>query len=301
MFYWCRGQFHQSPVCEAEGWLLQILLHNWTNVVKKMCQRPLGGEDSVKLAFMVELLSRNHCWGIKTISKGSRGKRRIVEKRQWYGCIKSITGFSFLFFLLPEMTHRWWERERERERERESKTAEMPTHWGDGMVLLWNLSAFLLRSLLLQEWYRATSRHRIVLVSPRFFTFSRFIHLRFFSSSYSWEVWRKARFQSHVTLSFTVSFFFWSPFVSAGYVIFRTPTQILVVRSPTYKFRMDTPLSSMPSMKFTWHFIWGSTAFCLLKETRVLLDMLPTQFMRHFKGIFQSHKDWTIEQWNKVG
>ena len=28
---------------------------------EKMCQRPLRGEDPVKLAFMAELQSRNHC------------------------------------------------------------------------------------------------------------------------------------------------------------------------------------------------------------------------------------------------
>ena len=41
---------------------------------EKMCQHPLR-EDSVKLAYMVELSSRNHCWGSKTMSKGSSGSR----------------------------------------------------------------------------------------------------------------------------------------------------------------------------------------------------------------------------------
>ena len=46
---------------------------------EKMFQHPLWGEDSVKLAYIVELLSRNHCWESKTISNGSGLDNRAVE------------------------------------------------------------------------------------------------------------------------------------------------------------------------------------------------------------------------------
>ena len=58
-----------------DGWLLQKSLNNWTNVVKNICQHPQWGGDSVKLAYMAELLSWNNCWGSKTMSKGSSGPR----------------------------------------------------------------------------------------------------------------------------------------------------------------------------------------------------------------------------------
>ena len=45
------------------------------NHEKKMSQQPLWREESVKLAYMAELLSRNHCWGSKTMSKGSSDTR----------------------------------------------------------------------------------------------------------------------------------------------------------------------------------------------------------------------------------
>ena len=42
-------QFHQFPACVTKGWLLQTSFQNWNNVVKKICQQPLWGEDSVLL------------------------------------------------------------------------------------------------------------------------------------------------------------------------------------------------------------------------------------------------------------
>ena len=70
------GQFHQSPQLTLQkNWLPQISLHNWTNVVKKMCQHQLWGEDSRKLTYMAELLSKNHCWESKTMSRGSSGPK----------------------------------------------------------------------------------------------------------------------------------------------------------------------------------------------------------------------------------
>ena len=49
------------------------------------------------------------------------------------------------------------------------------THRGDGAVLLWNLLAFLLRSLYLHDWHRATSRHQSVFDFPRFSTFTSLV------------------------------------------------------------------------------------------------------------------------------
>ena len=62
----------ESRAWITEGWLLQTSLNEWTNV-KKICQHPLWGENSVKLAYMTELLSRNHCWG----------KQKNVKRLQW--------------------------------------------------------------------------------------------------------------------------------------------------------------------------------------------------------------------------
>ena len=112
------------------------------------------------------------------------------------------------------------ERERERkkgkERERESKTAER-SHTGLTVRIFYETSLpFLLRSLLLRNWYRATSRHLIILVFPQFSTFSilvlsylkasnhfSFSSLLYFHESFPtfqlWAVWRAARAQSDVT------------------------------------------------------------------------------------------------------
>ena len=59
----------ESPACVTEEWLLQTSLLNRTNAMKKMSQHPLR-EDSVKMAYITELLWRNHCLGSKTMSKG---------------------------------------------------------------------------------------------------------------------------------------------------------------------------------------------------------------------------------------
>ena len=48
----------------------------------KKCVNIHGEEKTVKLAYMVELLSRNHCWGSKTMSKCSSGSRRIKTWQQ---------------------------------------------------------------------------------------------------------------------------------------------------------------------------------------------------------------------------
>ena len=46
---------------------------------------------------------------------------------------------------------------------------------------------------------------------------------------------------------------------SMVYIIFRTPKKIFVVTPPIYTLHVDTPLSSMPPMQFTWHFRWRKT------------------------------------------
>ena len=38
-----------------------------------MCQHPLWGEDSVKLVYMAELVSRKHSWGSKAMLRDSSG------------------------------------------------------------------------------------------------------------------------------------------------------------------------------------------------------------------------------------
>ena len=55
---------------------------------KKIDQHPLW-EDSAKLAYMAELLSRNYCWRNQTISKGSSGPR-YTKTEQWSSGIKSF-------------------------------------------------------------------------------------------------------------------------------------------------------------------------------------------------------------------
>ena len=50
---------------------------------KKFCQHPQWGEDSVKLAYIVELLSRSHCWERKTMSKVSSGPRHTEKTIEW--------------------------------------------------------------------------------------------------------------------------------------------------------------------------------------------------------------------------
>ena len=49
---------------------------SWT-----ICRHPLWGEDSVKLAQMSELLSRNHYWGSKTISENSSELKRTKTRQ----------------------------------------------------------------------------------------------------------------------------------------------------------------------------------------------------------------------------
>ena len=47
-----------------------------------MCQHLLRGEDSLNLSYLAELLSRHHCWGSKTMAKGSTVPRRTKTGQQ---------------------------------------------------------------------------------------------------------------------------------------------------------------------------------------------------------------------------
>ena len=62
-------------------------------------------------------------------------------------------------------------------------------------------SYFLLASLLSRVWHWTISRHRIILVSPRFSTFVSFVHLRLFSTSKIQADWCKVSAKSAITWS----------------------------------------------------------------------------------------------------
>ena len=55
--------------------------------------------------------------------------------------------------------------------------------------------------LLLQDWYRTTSRHQIILVSLHSFTYVNLIQRRLFSTSQPLAAWHKARAQSDMMSS----------------------------------------------------------------------------------------------------
>ena len=74
------------------------------------------------------------------------------------------------------------------------------THTGDGTALLWNLVALLLRSPFSWDWYRVTSRHQIILVSPRFPTFTSLVH----SQSRTFSYIRTLYILVHCTFSYIV-------------------------------------------------------------------------------------------------
>ena len=73
-------------------------------------------------------------------------------------------------------------RERERERERERVEDNWVCIYSGAKVRICGetSSAFPLWSLISSDWYRATLRHRIILVSPRFFTLTSLVqsHLK---------------------------------------------------------------------------------------------------------------------------
>ena len=61
----------------ADDFIWVTSLHDCSklNQHHEKCQHPMWGEDSVKLTSIVELLSRKHCRGSKTMWKGSSGPR----------------------------------------------------------------------------------------------------------------------------------------------------------------------------------------------------------------------------------
>ena len=65
----------------------RLPIPNITALVNKcreiMCQHPLWEKDSVKLVYMAELLSSNHCWGSKTMSKGCSRPKHTKTIEQW--------------------------------------------------------------------------------------------------------------------------------------------------------------------------------------------------------------------------
>ena len=93
----------------------------------------------------------------------------------------------------------------------------------------------------LWDWYKATSRHQIVLVSTHFSTFMSFIQLRLFSTSQTWAIWCKASTQSGITSSSSSACLFHSPWFEIFPSLYNFPAAntILVVTPPTYKLQED--------------------------------------------------------------
>ena len=75
---WPRAENNFIRVTSLHDWRLSApnITVQLNQSCGKMCQHPLWGKDSVKPAYITELLSRDHCWGSKkTMSKGSSGLR----------------------------------------------------------------------------------------------------------------------------------------------------------------------------------------------------------------------------------
>ena len=88
-FTYAEDNFISPPACVIEEWLLQTSLHIWTHNVKKICQHPRFEEHSVKLTYMIELLSRYQCNESKTIPKGS-STPNLTKNGQQSSRIKSF-------------------------------------------------------------------------------------------------------------------------------------------------------------------------------------------------------------------
>ena len=70
--------------------------------------------------------------------------------------------------------------------------------------------------LLSGDWYRATSRHQIILVSPCFSTLASLIQVSPFSTSQPWTVWHKTSEKSGIMSSSSSVIFFHSLLISLG-------------------------------------------------------------------------------------
>ena len=106
--------------------------------------------------------------------------------------------------------------------------------------------------LVLRHWYRATSKHRIVLVSPRFSTFVSLIHLSFYSPSQPFAVKRKA-VMWHFVIVFCGLLSIYRVKIFSGLYNFPDAHAINVITPPTYLLHMNTPPSTFPSTQFTCH------------------------------------------------
>ena len=130
------------------------------------------------------------------------------------------------------------EKERVREKEIESlRRLSLHTNWGWLYGSSTNRFFFVL--LLTQDWYRAILRHRIIVVSSRIPTFLKRVYLGLFSASQPRAVWRKARAaRDGTSSSYPPPVSLWSPFITAGHIIFLTPMQILGVAHPVCLLRV---------------------------------------------------------------
>ena len=83
LFYLCRGQFHQSHQLAWQN--VDCSKHHCTTETMfwKKCVNIHCEEKTVNLAYLTELLSRNHCWGSKTISKNSCEPRHSKTIELW--------------------------------------------------------------------------------------------------------------------------------------------------------------------------------------------------------------------------
>ena len=149
---------------------------------------------------------------------------------------------------------------RERERERQTvENSQVYTHTHTNRLsnkfAVKPLRLFLC-SLLSWDWYRAISRYWIILVSPCFSTLVNLVqkHLKTLSHSFALLLnpWQSgARLEPRVIWCLVATFRGLSHllFVSAGYIIFQTPIEILMVIPPVCCLQVK-------------HFHWGNT--CIL-------------------------------------
>ena len=96
---------------------------------KKMWQHPMWGKDFVKQAYMAELLSRNCCWGRKTMSKRSSESRHWTI--EWWH--KVLWTDENKFEIFGSNRRVWW-----RVGERAATPCITPTlKHGRGIVMVW--------------------------------------------------------------------------------------------------------------------------------------------------------------------
>ena len=142
-------------------------------------------------------------------------------------------------------------------------------------------SAFLLHSLL--------SNHQIILVSSRF---SAFASLTLSQAPLHWPVWHKARVMECLVVVFCV--------FSADYIIFQTPTQILLVTQPVCHPRNLRGTSTGKHLRFVYskkqaYFLF--IYFCF--SVPLPFNMPPTQLRVVSKEILLSISNkYTVDRRN---